>query len=297
MYPGVEAVENTKFAFKNISMVSVRDSQNASYMNFCQSFIDSHVYTNETIYVLFYKAAAKTLAFQLKSFKGVIDVLDDPVAIKHYSELLHDLEFISDSFESATTNSNQIYCNLDALSYDGSNLKNKALTYHLLTNMLNLLSEMYRDLYNESDGIFSYDPDMYTVDEMFVHSMYMVWRTFFTMPLNLDYLLRVTFGCSKANQFQLFDTEHGFRIIGEWLEHKLTFAQKIDALLYRYIYEEVDTSKLIKDLVGLGYDKYNSYSFETEEDVENVFDEIFEYTGGLLSRDVGQEDGRYDPWV
>ena len=50
-------------------------------------------------------------------------------------------------------------------------------------------------------------------------------------------------------------------------------------------------------IIAMEDDKYNSCSFDTEEDVENVFDEIYEFTGGLLRRDVGQEDGRYDPWV
>ena len=42
--------------------------------------------------------------------------------------------------------------------------------------------------------------------------------------------------------------------------------------------------------------KYDTYSFETEEDIENVFEAIDNLTGGLLRRET-DDDGRYDPWA
>lgn len=43
-------------------------------------------------------------------------------------------------------------------------------------------------------------------------------------------------------------------------------------------------------------DNSDRYSFDTDEDIENVFESIFDITGGPLIRDLGQEDGRYDAW-
>ena len=42
--------------------------------------------------------------------------------------------------------------------------------------------------------------------------------------------------------------------------------------------------------------RYESQSFIYEEDVENVYEAIDDITG-LLSRDFGQEDGKFDPWA
>lgn len=45
-------------------------------------------------------------------------------------------------------------------------------------------------------------------------------------------------------------------------------------------------------------EKYNTHSFDTEEDIENVFNAIDALTGGLLTLDPGdEEDGKYDAWV
>lgn len=50
-------------------------------------------------------------------------------------------------------------------------------------------------------------------------------------------------------------------------------------------------------IIAMEDNKYDVHSFDTEEDVENVFEEIYNFTGGLVRRDLGQEDGRYDPWA
>lgn len=45
-------------------------------------------------------------------------------------------------------------------------------------------------------------------------------------------------------------------------------------------------------------EKYNTHSFDTEEDIENVFNAIDALSGGLLTLDPGdEEDGKYDAWV
>ena len=50
-------------------------------------------------------------------------------------------------------------------------------------------------------------------------------------------------------------------------------------------------------VIAMEDNKYDVHSFDTEEDIENVFEEIYNFTGGLVRRDLGQEDGRYDPWA
>lgn len=49
-------------------------------------------------------------------------------------------------------------------------------------------------------------------------------------------------------------------------------------------------------IICMGSDDDDRYSFDTDEDIENVFEAIFDITGGPLIRDLGQEDGRYDAW-
>ena len=49
-------------------------------------------------------------------------------------------------------------------------------------------------------------------------------------------------------------------------------------------------------IIGMEDSKYDTYSFETEEDIENVFEAIDNLTGGLLRRET-DDDGRYDPWA
>lgn len=48
-------------------------------------------------------------------------------------------------------------------------------------------------------------------------------------------------------------------------------------------------------IIAMEDDKYDTYSFETEEDIEAVFEAIDEMTG-LLRRET-DDDGRYDPWA
>lgn len=50
-------------------------------------------------------------------------------------------------------------------------------------------------------------------------------------------------------------------------------------------------------VVALEDKKYNTCAFVAEEDIEAVYDAINDFTGGLLTRDTGQDDdGRYDAW-
>lgn len=48
-------------------------------------------------------------------------------------------------------------------------------------------------------------------------------------------------------------------------------------------------------IIAMEDDKYDTYSFETEEDIEAVFEAIDEMTG-ILRRET-DDDGRYDPWA
>ena len=48
-------------------------------------------------------------------------------------------------------------------------------------------------------------------------------------------------------------------------------------------------------IIAMEDDKYDTYSFEIEEDIEAVFEAIDEMTG-LLRRET-DDDGRYDPWA
>ncbi len=50
-------------------------------------------------------------------------------------------------------------------------------------------------------------------------------------------------------------------------------------------------------VVALEDKKYNTHSFNTEEDAEAVFDAINEFTGGLLKRETPDDDGRHDAWA
>lgn len=50
-------------------------------------------------------------------------------------------------------------------------------------------------------------------------------------------------------------------------------------------------------IIALEDSKYDTYSFETEEDIENVYEAINELSGGLLRRDNGERDSKYDAWV
>lgn len=49
-------------------------------------------------------------------------------------------------------------------------------------------------------------------------------------------------------------------------------------------------------IIALEDNRYDTWSFEFEEDIEGVYDQIDDITG-LLRRDLGQEDGRYDAWA
>ena len=48
-------------------------------------------------------------------------------------------------------------------------------------------------------------------------------------------------------------------------------------------------------IIAMEDDRYDTYSFDTEEDIENVFEAIDDMTG-LLRRET-DDDGRYDPWA
>lgn len=50
-------------------------------------------------------------------------------------------------------------------------------------------------------------------------------------------------------------------------------------------------------IIAMEDSRYDTYSFDTEEDIENIFEAIFDFTGGILMRDLGQGEGRYDPWA
>jgi len=47
-------------------------------------------------------------------------------------------------------------------------------------------------------------------------------------------------------------------------------------------------------IIALEDDEYNAFSFENEEDIDNVFDAIDDLTG-ILRRET-DDDGRYDSW-
>lgn len=64
----------------------------------------------------------------------------------------------------------------------------------------------------------------------------------------------------------------------------------VGTMLYGHGYEVRGTI-----IIALEDDKYNTSSFETEEDIENVFEAIDDLTG-LLRRET-DDDGRYDPWA
>lgn len=49
-------------------------------------------------------------------------------------------------------------------------------------------------------------------------------------------------------------------------------------------------------IIALEDSRYDSHSFDIEEDIESVYDAIDDLTG-LLRRDLGQEDGRFDAWA
>ena len=87
--------------------------------------------------------------------------------------------------------------------------------------------------------------------------------------------------------------------------------------LKRNVTMYVDRNAIMKDLedntvgtmlYGRGYEirgaviiamedsKYDTYSFDTEEDIENVVEAIDDLTGGLLIRET-DDDGRYDAWA
>lgn len=48
-------------------------------------------------------------------------------------------------------------------------------------------------------------------------------------------------------------------------------------------------------IIALEDDNYNTFSFDTEEDIENVFEAIDDFTG-LLRRET-DDNGQYDPWA
>ena len=48
-------------------------------------------------------------------------------------------------------------------------------------------------------------------------------------------------------------------------------------------------------IIALEDAEYITYAFDTEEDIENVFDAIDELTG-LLRREM-DDDGRFDAWA
>lgn len=50
-------------------------------------------------------------------------------------------------------------------------------------------------------------------------------------------------------------------------------------------------------VVAMEDSRYGIHSFDTEEDIENVYESIDDMTGGLLSRETDEEDGRYDAWA
>lgn len=50
-------------------------------------------------------------------------------------------------------------------------------------------------------------------------------------------------------------------------------------------------------IIAMEDDRYDTYSFDTQEDIDNVFKAIYDYTGGLLRCDLGQEDGKHDAWA
>ena len=64
----------------------------------------------------------------------------------------------------------------------------------------------------------------------------------------------------------------------------------VGTMLYGHGYEVRGTI-----IIALEDDKHNTSSFETEEDIENVFEAIDDLTG-LLRRET-DDDGRYDPWA
>jgi len=49
-------------------------------------------------------------------------------------------------------------------------------------------------------------------------------------------------------------------------------------------------------IIAMEDHRYDTYSFDIEEDIEAVYDMIDELSGGLLTRDWGQEDGIFDAW-
>lgn len=50
-------------------------------------------------------------------------------------------------------------------------------------------------------------------------------------------------------------------------------------------------------IIALENRRFDTYSFDTEEDLESLYEAIFDLSGGLIRRDTGEEDGRYDPWA
>ena len=49
-------------------------------------------------------------------------------------------------------------------------------------------------------------------------------------------------------------------------------------------------------IIAMEDSEHNIFPFDTDEDIEEVFDVTFDLTDGCLIRDYGQEDGRYDVW-
>jgi hypothetical protein len=50
-------------------------------------------------------------------------------------------------------------------------------------------------------------------------------------------------------------------------------------------------------IIAMEDSRYDTYSFETEEDIENVYEAIYELSGGLIRRDNGDQDSKYDAWA
>ena len=49
-------------------------------------------------------------------------------------------------------------------------------------------------------------------------------------------------------------------------------------------------------IIAMEDSEHNIFPFDTDEDIEDVFDVTFDLTDECLIRDYGQEDGRYDAW-
>lgn len=97
-------------------------------------------------------------------------------------------------------------------------------------------------------------------------------------------LTQITKSCNLPMQLTMYADRNG--------QAKGLEDNPVATMLYGHAYEIRGSV-----IIAMEDRKYDVYSFHTEEDIEAVFEAIFEFSGGLIRRDTGEEEGRYHPWA